>query len=500
MPPKKKDKFANMTEEEKAAYLEQQRLAEEEAKARKTAMLTKYLQDKLEREEKVTRLNQYKLVHHWRAIMREAKSAELKRDIDILSQTFERIIDRKDSIIKTLIKDLNEAEEQHMMSLRFHIDNVDRLIDLQNDRLQKLRLDYETELQMLTNEFGQEEDFLINQHKKQLDDLKDIFVALDSTYTARETDAKTEQHSMKDDLKQNNLEDKHALRIALETKVNHLWSDFKTALSQYNKTTDEKISFFENLKAKDEKSAAEIEMQMRKLQRVGEHIAICKRKMARVSKDFEEKNKHLKDEREKLVAHFQNLKTQLNKLRDSQHEKLVKMSLESGTATKRVQKLLEKAEKIIKLGEQCRKYETEEEKVVPFYLSSLTAEEEQIVNEAFHVEGDEELSAIMRRCAPLEMFWRRFNKAQLDRLAINKERDMLRQENMQLRSLLKQYLDGISVNDEVIASKNSLVVVNGRSNLNPQSMLDDPRITRISRTNVEVTATTLVNRHENTTA
>lgn len=44
MPKKKKDKFANMTEEEKAAYLEQQRLAEEEAKARKTAMLTKYLQ------------------------------------------------------------------------------------------------------------------------------------------------------------------------------------------------------------------------------------------------------------------------------------------------------------------------------------------------------------------------------------------------------------------------------------------------------------------------
>lgn len=122
----------------------------------------------------------------------------------------------------------------------------------------------------------------------------------------------------------------------METKVNHLWSDFKTALNQYNKVTDEKISFFENLKAKDEKSAMEIEMQMRKLQRVAEHIAICKRRMARVSKEFEEKNKHLKDEREKLVGHFQDLKTQLSKLRESQHEKLVKMSLESGAATKRV--------------------------------------------------------------------------------------------------------------------------------------------------------------------
>ncbi|VDP81522.1 unnamed protein product [Echinostoma caproni] len=466
MPPKKKrDKFANMTEEEKAVYLEQQRLAEEDAKARKTAMLTKYLQDKLEKEEKITRLNQFKLIHHWRTIMRETKSHELKRDIDILSQTFERIIDRKDSIIKTLIKDLNEAEEQHMMSLRSHLDNVDRMIELQNGRLQKLRTDYETELQLLISEFGREEDFLIAQHGKQLDDLKDIFVALDSTYTAKEADAKTEQHSMKDELKNKNLEDKHALRISLETKVNHLWFDFKTALSQYNKTTEEKISFFENLKAKDEKSAAEIEMQMRKLQRISEHIGICKRRMAKVSKEFEEKNKHLRDEREKLVAHFQNLKTQLNKLRESQHEKLVKVSLESGAATKRVQQLLTKAERIIKLAEHCRKYETEEEKVIPFYSSSLTLEEEKLVNEAYYIEGDSDLAKIMRRCAPLEMFWRRFNKVQLDRLAIIKERDMLQQENLQLRSLLKQYLDGISVNEEVIAGKNSLVVINGRTNV-----------------------------------
>ncbi|KAF5398453.1 hypothetical protein PHET_07647 [Paragonimus heterotremus] len=131
MPPKKKgkkDKFANMTEEEKAVYIEQQRLAEEEAKAKKSALLSKYLQDKLEREERIAKLNQFKLIHHWRAIMRDAKSKELKKDVNILSQTFERIIDRKDSIIRTLIKDLNEAEEQHMMSLRSHLENVDRLI------------------------------------------------------------------------------------------------------------------------------------------------------------------------------------------------------------------------------------------------------------------------------------------------------------------------------------------------------------------------------------
>jgi len=60
--------------------------------------------------------------------MREAKSRELKKDIEILSQTFERIVDRKESVIKSLAKDVAEAEEQYSMALRSHLHNVDRLV------------------------------------------------------------------------------------------------------------------------------------------------------------------------------------------------------------------------------------------------------------------------------------------------------------------------------------------------------------------------------------
>ena len=65
--------------------------------------------------------------------MREAKSKELKKDIEILSQTFERVVDRKDSVIKSLAKDLQEAEEQYSMALRSHLQNVDYLIGKKTD-------------------------------------------------------------------------------------------------------------------------------------------------------------------------------------------------------------------------------------------------------------------------------------------------------------------------------------------------------------------------------
>ena len=57
-----------------------------------------------------------------------AKAHDLKKDIEILSQTFERIVDRKDAILKSLVKDSEEAEEQYQIALRSHIQNIDQLI------------------------------------------------------------------------------------------------------------------------------------------------------------------------------------------------------------------------------------------------------------------------------------------------------------------------------------------------------------------------------------
>lgn len=64
---------------------------------------------------------------------------------------------------------------------------------------------------------------------------------------------------------------------------------------------------------------------------------------------------------------------------------------------------------------------------------------------------------------PRHRFFKRFNKALLDKTAIDKERSRLQKENADLRSILKQYLDGISVNDDVMNNPiNPLMVVNQR--------------------------------------
>ena len=71
----------------------------------------------------------------------------------------------------------------------------------------------------------------------------------------------------------------------------------------------------------------------------------------------------------------------------------------------------------------------------------------------------------MKDYLSIENFWKRYNKVLLDRLTLDKEKQMLSNENAQLRLLLKQYLDGISVNDEVLSQTNPLFIVNHRSNI-----------------------------------
>ncbi len=49
---------------------------------------------------------------------------------------------------------------------------------------------------------------------------------------------------------------------------------------------------------------------------------------------------------------------------------------------------------------------------------------------------------VMHEYTALENFWRRYNKVLLDKLAQDREKLLLEDENTQLKALLKQYLDG----------------------------------------------------------
>jgi hypothetical protein len=136
------------------------------------------------------------------------------------------------------------------------------------------------------------------------------------------------------------------------------------------------------------------------------------------------------------------------------------------------------AERILTLAELARKLETEAEKVAPFYTSSANDEAEDAkaveaaaaagddaarvaiektkgpstepVPKAYQSVAFDEDGVQVRRWNQLDQFWKKYNKALLDKLAIERERARLRSENESLKEVLKQYIDGVTVNEEVM--------------------------------------------------
>ncbi|NWR82083.1 DRC2 protein, partial [Centropus unirufus] len=167
--------------------LQKEAQAKEEEAKMKGELLTRFLKNKLAREEQASALNLQKIHTQWRVLLREAKAQELRQDIAILSQTFGRVMDCKDSVIEaraqglawtggggdtmpgsvcdtphrstapqTLVTDLEQAERQRARALRSHLDNVDRLLQLQRGRLAYLEEGYNTQLSILEREFEAE--------------------------------------------------------------------------------------------------------------------------------------------------------------------------------------------------------------------------------------------------------------------------------------------------------------------------------------------------------
>ncbi|XP_027252277.1 dynein regulatory complex subunit 2 isoform X3 [Cricetulus griseus] len=102
MPKKGKKAKIPLSDEEQLLLFQQRLLAEEEAAKKKERLLTQFLKDKLAKEEHNSALNLNKINTQWRTVLREVKTRELHKDIEILSQTFERVVDCKDSVIKAL--------------------------------------------------------------------------------------------------------------------------------------------------------------------------------------------------------------------------------------------------------------------------------------------------------------------------------------------------------------------------------------------------------------
>ncbi|KAG6604528.1 Coiled-coil domain-containing protein 65 [Phytophthora cinnamomi] len=491
----KKDGAGRETSEEERRLQESiRRMEMNDYMKRLTVSKKALLQEFMAKEERISRMNKLKIQNHWRKIMRLVKVEALRKEVEVRSQNHERDVDRKDALIQMLDRDLEEAEEQFQMALRAHLLNVDELIDLQDERLLGLEKEFEADLRELEQEFQTEKNKLITQHTMERSELQRIMQAVDQQEKEREADAKQEHEQLREEIRNKNLEDINVLRITLDSSIEELEQHFETAHLNYLQNTDQRTQDFKYLTAKDQDLSRDIELKIRKIERLQQSLALWRTKIAQNVRECSERNKALEEEKAAISHHFQTLKAKMNRMREDQRRRLADLSQGAREATKKLDAHLQLSERILQLGELVRKLETERERVLPFYHSTLADEREaneltETVRLAMRTEqGREEEEALqmldfqpqgLHNGVPvseweyLDLFWKRHNKVLLDELALRREKERVANENRELQTILQQYLAGISVSPTVLDGANPLLVVNGRLRLHQPTLGED---------------------------
>ncbi|KAI9221551.1 hypothetical protein BC828DRAFT_68011 [Blastocladiella britannica] len=496
---KKKSKSAGLakTEFDLLKTDEQRRAYAEAQLARRQAVV--------DRETRTAKLNHYKISAQWHDLMTKAKHAALRSQLDQLRTVHERHVDRKSAGLARASATLRDADDQYDTACTAHLANVDALLDLQYARLDATERAFDGDVKDLEAEFGAERLRLHAVHLKEKNDLLGIVYRLDADFNDTEADARHEYQSARDDVRNKNLEEKHALRIQLEGMIEDLWKQFQHALANYAQATDERKRQFEDLKAKDETAASTIETQLRKLGKLADAVSTSRGRLAATARDADTALAELRSKKERVVGEFQSLKRKMNASRDGERRRMVDLTRLATSTSAALQRHVDIAEKIIKMAEMNAKLETRDEKLVwaidrdasnaahaaASYAASggivgggMVVDPDTVVSgdaldggiQQHHHEDDDAahgsqhppppaIQAALRDKLAVHKFQKRYNKVLLDKLALEARREKLARENEALRAVLQAYLDGISVHAQTLDSVNPLMVVNGRTNV-----------------------------------
>merc|ERR1719217_288145 len=184
------------------------------------------------------------------------------------------------------------------------------------------------------------------------------------------------------------------MKQILEEKIEDTRAKCKEKLQLYQNSTESNTIEYRQFLHRDANLSKQVERKLRQVERMQASIQHWKLKIAQNRQECEERNAQLKTEKDHIAKHFQELKAKMNSFRTEEKKRLADLTQNARNCIKSLNDQLGLAEKIIKTSELRRKFETEREKVLTFYISRdlfTEFEEDQLDF------GDEDLKEEIRK-------------------------------------------------------------------------------------------------------
>ncbi|XP_040915843.1 dynein regulatory complex subunit 2 [Toxotes jaculatrix] len=435
-------KGGGRTEEERLVYLQQRAQAEEEMAQKKEEILTLFLQDKLQKEERNTAVNLLKVNEGWRSSLRQTRAAELREDAAIFGQTFENKLDGLGSTMKNLERALQEVERQSAQVRRVHLPHLESLRAQQDKQLMFQQRQWENGFEHLSSSFASERTRMLAQSQQQRADLEDASFMLEQ----RHQEVMQETHALYNDCivsQHSDQEDK------TDTKVQEAKERLKEKKQEVLQLYSNEAEKLDKLVLRKQGCVQATDELTKKVQELKDLSLQLKVKISSAEATKEQVEEHVMAASNETNKKTHALQSQLTQNQTAARRRLTELTVQSNNATKKLQAVISKADKVLRVGEMCRKLESEQENV--FTSASPAAPNQSSDTET---EGAPEEKS---EFAELQHVTRRINEALLHREALKEEKEHLSRENRQLRILLRQHLDAMTASDRTFDGRDALL-------------------------------------------
>ncbi|XP_049298255.1 dynein regulatory complex subunit 2 [Anopheles funestus] len=451
-----KNKLAKMSDEERARYLQHRADMEEEARRRKQQLIATFMKNKLKREDAFARLNLAKINQEWRSILRNIKCKELKEEVEAVEKTCTECIENKNAVIKRLLCDLDESEDLYSTMLHAHMERVEKIIRIHNDRVNFLMELYELDKKEIIENYEREMELYKSKKFELQKDLECVFYGL--AEKARTDRLRNEEEHM---LKKDELKNSMILKLEMITKerereMERLWKEFQRVLNLYLRNTEEYRNEYNTLRDQDSSDTKNIQDHYAEVARLSDQIADLRLKLATLKEEHEFNMKQMQKSKAELQHRVQNLKQEMELGTRLDQEQLKTLAVYSNDAIKHLQGMQKKVKSIYQIASFCKKYETESEDLLPFVQrpkeSQGVPSELPIAERALALPSttDPTMDSFKREVFDtaelFESFWMRFNKARIDVACLREEKQQLIDRNEQLKTHLKDYLITVNMN------------------------------------------------------
>ncbi|XP_031733263.1 dynein regulatory complex subunit 2 [Anarrhichthys ocellatus] len=470
-------KGGGKTEEERLMLQQQRAQAEEEKAMKEEESLTLFLEDKLQKEERNTEVNLLKLNEGWRSILRQSRAGELRGNVEVLSQTFERQRDVLDNVVKTLQHDLQGAELQWAQVRRVHMHQVERLCARQHQRVTLVQQQWETVLQQLSSRFISERErvsshslqcrgdvgdtsfSLEQQHRAAMEEIYQLYLNSINNQNSDDKDFRqicdTEEQKLKDlDREVKKVKKTKELKTE-EQKLKDLLVEQQQLIHMNDKEV-KKVKKMKQLVANmlatstDVLFCLHVTNQTKETTLLSQETVVHLRdKLNKRETENQSVEQDLKDERKAAIMRNCSLQDQLTRGRAVARKRLTELTVQSDAAARKLKAAIAKGPKVLRVAEMCRKLERQLKDV----LLVVPQEDERQETTGPETDGpDKEMSA-------LQQLMGKINTSVLQTEALRKRTDDLNRDNRQLRLLLRQRQDGMTVGDQDVGGRHALLTV-----------------------------------------